>query len=237
MPQAVFDLDALAAYLHMTPGQIKRLVERGKIPGRKVGGDWRFSKSEIHHWLERRIGLSEDDQELADMESLLQRAATNLEPEEVRLVEMLPVEAIAIPLPARTPSSVHRQIAQLAAETGWLWDPDQMAEATQEREEMHTTAMDIGVALIHPRRPLPSILGQAFVALGIVHGGIPFGGGHGNLTDIFFLICSTDDRTHLRTLARLSRVVTTPGLLDTLRAAPDPPAARAIIVAAEAELD
>ena len=41
----------------------------------------------------------------------------------------------------------------------------------------------------------------------------------GQLTDIFFLICSTDDSQHLRTLARLSRLVSSPGFLAALREA------------------
>ena len=50
---------------------------------------------------------------------------------------------------------------------------------------MHSTALDNGVALLHPRRPMPAILAEAVLALGITPGGIPFGSG-GSLTDIFF---------------------------------------------------
>jgi excisionase family DNA binding protein len=53
-----FDVDSLAAYLHMMPPQIARLAERGKIPSRRVGGQWKFSRAEVHHWLEQRIGFS-----------------------------------------------------------------------------------------------------------------------------------------------------------------------------------
>jgi len=42
---------------------------------------------------------------------------------------------------------------------------------------------DIGVALLHPRRPQASILGEAVLALGITGQGIPFGGTSG-LTDL-----------------------------------------------------
>ena len=31
-----FDIDSLAAYLHLTPQQVARLADRGKLPGRKV---------------------------------------------------------------------------------------------------------------------------------------------------------------------------------------------------------
>jgi PTS system nitrogen regulatory IIA component len=50
------------------------------------------------------------------------------------------------------------------------------------------------------------------------------------------LILSVDDRSHLRTLARLSRILGQPGFLDGLRAAPDPKAAHRLIALADEEL-
>jgi PTS system nitrogen regulatory IIA component len=55
MAQEDFDIDSLAVFLHMMPAAVLKLAERGKLPGRRVGGDWRFSAAEIHHWLEDRI--------------------------------------------------------------------------------------------------------------------------------------------------------------------------------------
>ena len=111
-------------------------------------------------------------------------------------------------------------MTELAAEAHLLWDAAKMAEAVRAREEMHSTALDNGVALLHPRRPMPAILAEAVLALGISQGGIPFGTG-GRLTDIFFLICSTSDHEHLRILARLSRVINDQEFLASLRAAED----------------
>jgi len=62
-----FDIDSLAKYLHITPAQVTKLADRGNLPGRKVGGQWVFSQHEIHHWLEDRIGAS-DDVELVEVE-------------------------------------------------------------------------------------------------------------------------------------------------------------------------
>ena len=45
----------------MSPAAVTKLAERGKVPARRVGGDWRFSAAEIHHWLEDRIGASDED--------------------------------------------------------------------------------------------------------------------------------------------------------------------------------
>ncbi len=230
MADDYFDLDSLSAYLHLGVGQVARLVERGKLPGRRVAGQWRFSPAEINQWLEARIALPEDE-ELLQMDSILQLDESSPSFEPISLAEMLPVESIDVPLAARTRGSVISELVETAARTGWLWDAPKMIEAVRQRESLHPTAMENGVALLHPRRPLTNILGQAFLAFGRTERGIPFGGR--NLTDLFFLICSIDDRGHLRTLSRLSQVLSKDDVLTQLRAAADANAVREIIAAAE----
>jgi PTS system nitrogen regulatory IIA component len=230
-----FDIDTLAAYLHTTPQRISRLADRGKLPGRKVAGRWRFSPAEVHHWLENRIGAS-DEEELVEMEGVLSRSAEPGAEAPVVLAELLPREAIAVPLAARTKNSVITKMTELAAGTGLLWDAAQMAEAVRAREKMHPTALDIGVALLHPRRPMPSILGQSLLALGVTPSGIPFGGTRGGLTDVFLLICSENDQRHLRILARISRLIGDSAFLAALRAAPDAQAAHELIDEHESKL-
>lgn len=233
MAEEDFDVQSLATYLHLTPAQVSRLADRGKIPARRIGGDWRFSAAEVHHWLEDRIGLS-DEAELVEVEEVLSRQ--NASEPEITISELLPLEAVAVPLAARTQGSVIRSMTDLAADTGLLWDPKKMAQAVKAREEMHPTALDNGVALLHPRRPLSNILAEPLLALGITSQGIPFGGGRGILTDIFFLICSTEDREHLRILARLSRLINDTEFLAALRTAPDAQTAHDLIAARDAEI-
>jgi PTS system nitrogen regulatory IIA component len=229
-----FDIDSLAVYLHLTPQQVSRMADRGKLPGRKIAGRWRFAEAEIHHWLEDRIGLS-DEEALVQVENVLDRHRGEAE-EVVSISELLPVEAIAVPLTGRTRNSIILKMSELAAETGLLWDAARMAEAVRDRENLHPTALDNGVALLHPRRPLPAILAEAFLALGRTYQGIPFGGGRGGLTDVFFLICSTDDRGHLRTLARLSRLLNDDSFLEGIRDAEDAASMHSWIVQRESEL-
>ena len=235
MPTEDFDIDRLAAYLHLTPQVVTRMADRGKLPGRKIAGQWRFSRAEIHHWLEERIGAA-DEEELVNVEGVLRRNRGPDDAENIILADLLLPEAIAVPLAARTRDKVIRAMVDLAAGTGFLWDPEKMGDAVRDREEMQSTAMENGLALLHPRRPMSGILGQAFMAFGRTSTGIPFGGGFGNLTDLFFLICSVDDRGHLRTLARLARVLGSPGVLEALREVEDGVAAHRVIAEAEAEL-
>jgi len=131
--------------------------------------------------------------------------------------------------------SVFSAMVELVAATGLLWDPEKMEEAVRAREDLYPTALDNGVALLHPRRPMPAILAQPVLGLGVTRSGIPFGGNRGAMTDVFFLICSTDDRGHLRTLARLSKVLGAPAFLEGLRQAPNAAAVHQLIADTEAE--
>jgi nitrogen PTS system EIIA component len=206
-----FDLESLAAYLHLQVEQVVRLVERGKVPGRRVAGGWRFSPGEIHHWLEARIGASDE----------LELRVPVADVELVTLAELMPLSAIEVPLAARTRNSVITSMVDIAHRTGWLWDPESMAEAVRAREDLHPTTLETGVALLHPRRPLATMLERPLVAYGRTERGMPFASQRGQLTDLYFLVCSTTDRQHLRTLARLSRMLAEPLFLETLRGADD----------------
>ncbi|MBX7166389.1 MAG: PTS sugar transporter subunit IIA [Pirellulales bacterium] len=236
MAESDFTIETLAAYLRLDPGDVVRMAERDRLPGRKVGGSWRFAPAEIHQWMERQIHHS-TDAELMNMETVLQspwpEAPDDAQP---LLTTLLAPEAIALPLAARTRGAVIRGMVELAANTGHLWDPEKMTATVQQREELYPTALDQGVALLHPRRPMPSILAQPLLALGITPNGIPFGNPAGHMTDIFFLICSTDEREHLRTLARLCRLLCEPDFLGALRGCADPQAVRRLLDERERQL-
>ncbi len=228
------DVAQLAAYLHLTPDQVTKMVVRKKIPGRKVGGAWRFNEAEIHHWLETRIGASEGD-ELEKVQAVLDRAKDETVTDRL-ISDLCSIETIAVPMNARTKGSVIRTICDLATESGMMWDAVAMAEAVAAREQMHPTALDCGVALLHPRRPQTSILADSMIALGVCPAAIPFAD-RGQLTDIFFLICSYDDTVHLRILAKLSRMITQTKMLDQIRTAQSASEAWQAIDQAEQSID
>jgi len=235
MAEDDFGIDRLADYLHLDVSKVQRMSDRGLLPGRRVAGEWRFSRAEIHHWIESRMGVL-DDVELEQLEAALRRSRPVSAESTISITDMLPLEAIEVPLAARTRSSAISAMVKVAARTGWLWDPEKMVDAVRQREDMYPTALDTGVALLHPRRPLPAALAQPFLALGRTDSGIPFGGARGALTSIFFLICSVDDQGHLRTLARLSRLIGDAALLADLRAAPDAVTVHEIIAERERRL-
>lgn len=208
------DLAQIAQYLHITPAQVEKMVARGRLPARRVGGQWRFNEAEIHHWLEEQIGASDDSLELQRVQRVVDRITSQSSDRELH--ELCTIDTIEIPLRARTRGSVIREMCDLVAKSGLMWDPAAMAEAVKSREQMHPTALDCGVALLHPRRPQTSILADTLVGLAVSQAPIPFSDA-GHMTDVFFLICSYDDASHLRTLAKVSRLIAMESFLDRLR--------------------
>ena len=235
MADGTLDVDQLAAYLHVGPQQVIKLAERGELPGRKVSGSWRFSEAEVHGWLENRIGAS-GSEELTKVQAVVDRWSDS-HSTVIRLVDLLQVESIEIPLAARTPKAVIRRMCELAEGTGLLWDVPKMVEAVQAREELHPTALDCGVSLLHPRRPQSSILGGPMLALGVLSSALPFGNRGGHLTDVFFLICSTDDRVHLQVLAKLSRLLTHTQFLEEIHQVSSASEAHQLLERCEQEID
>jgi PTS system nitrogen regulatory IIA component len=225
------DIEQLAAYLQRDARELGKLASRGLLPARKVGGEWRFARAEINHWVETQIH-GYDEKQLAAIE----RGNHAGGEDEPLLSTLLSEATIAVPLPAATRTSVLRELVALAERSWQVYDPETVYVAIKQREELASTALPFGVALPHPRRPLPDALGEHVMAFGRTGTGIPFGGPHGELTDLFFLILCRDDRTHLRVLARLTRLLLQPGLLEMLRSVETAAEAYEKIAAAEQAL-
>jgi PTS system nitrogen regulatory IIA component len=231
MGNDMMDLTQLAAYLHRDAREVSKLASRGRLPGHKVGGEWRFARAEIDQWLEGQLPGYTDKQ----LTALETRGHVEAE-QEALVTQLLRPESMAVPLPARSRSSVLRELVALAGQTFHVYDPDAILEAIQQREELASTALPTGVAIPHPRRALAKALGDSVMAYGRTVSGIPFNEPSGTLTDIFFLICCQDDRTHLQVLARLSRLLLRPGFVDSLRAADTVEETWDLLAAAERDL-
>lgn len=225
------NIEQLAVYLRRDVRDVSKWASRGYLPGQKVSGEWRFHPVEINHWIETQMHAY-TEQEL----QALEQGSNARQKEEPLLAVLLSEATTAVPLKAGTRGSVLRALISVAEQSGQIYDSDAILTALRAREEMGSTALESGVAIPHPRRPLPNALGESVVAYGRTATGIPFGGARGGETDIFFLVCCRDDRTHLRVLARLSRLLLRPQFLDGLRAAQTPAETYHLIEEAERDL-
>jgi len=211
-----FDLPELAQFLQRDARDLEKMAARGRLPGRRVGGEWKFNRSDVHHWLEESFH-SFSDQQLRSVEQGVHRGRPRPSGLTHLVGDLLTEETVEVPLNARTAPGVLRELVEVA-NRGWqIYQPDVVLAHLREREELATTALEGGIALPHPRRLPADVLGDSMVAYGRTSSGIPFGAPHGELTDIYFLVLLRDVETHLQVLARLARMIQRPGFLPALR--------------------
>lgn len=227
------DLAQLAAYLQRDVREVTKLASRGHLPGQKVGGVWRFASTEINYWIETQMHAY-TEQELAALERTSGASSVAAEP---LVASLLSERTVAVPLVAATKASVLKELVHLAEQSWQIYDTDALLTAIKQREDLASTAMANGVAVPHPHRPLsPRAQGDAVIAFARTPGGIPYGAPDGGLTDLFFLVSCRGADTHLRVLARLSRMMLQPGFLEALRQADTATEAQQILERTERDL-
>ena len=210
LSQEYINIGQLAAYLGWSPRFIEGLVRGEHLPGFEVDGQWRFRRDDVVDWLEQKIQTLDTARvsELeANLESSLLADGTFRTTRTDRLTSRFPAESIVLDVPASTKLELLHAITGVAAGTGLLTDEDHLLSSLVDRESLCSTAMPGGVALCHPRRPIPSIIERQFLCFIRTAQPIDYGAEDGEGTSLFFLLCTPDDRSHLHGIARLARIL------------------------------
>lgn len=232
-------LAEVAAYLGWTPRFVERLAVGGKLPGREVDGIWRFKRSDLVDWLDQKIQTL-DLAQVADLEhrfeSELEKEGLLPRPHPAPLATRLTKTGVDLHLEATQKADVLKGIVNLAAKAGLLADPALLLSSLVEREALCSTALPGGVAIVHPRRPLPAAIRGPVLVFARTTEPVEFGAPDGERTQLFILIATLDEREHLHALARLVRVLQGGGL-EALRKAESPEALIAVLRGRELEID
>ncbi len=232
MPYRTFGIDEVARYLHLSRNDIERLVKDNAIPFERHGDRLVFRKVEIDAWASQRI-LGLQGRPLAEYHQKSSRSAQQIVPHEAVMPDIIRPEFIEPAMTAKTKASVLRQMVALAEKTGRVCDPQALLEGLEAREELCSTGIPGGLALLHARNPESYLFEALFLALGRTIQEIPFGAPDGQPTNLFFLLGSPDDRMHLHMLARLCMMAQKTDLLAVLRQALDATGMYDCILAAE----
>jgi PTS system nitrogen regulatory IIA component len=208
----LFTPKQLAEYLQLSARTVYRLLERNELPGVRVGGQWRFRKSQVDHWLDRRLpGL--ESTELRELSAPTDGAAPPT------LSELLEPRNVVFGLPAGEPEQVVRGFVQRLVFPEPV-DQALLIQRVLEREAMCSTALPDGVALLHTPRIRQRVLAvHDFLAVGRLETPIRFGALDGSLTDTLVLVLARGERTHLLLLAKMARLFRETGFVPTLRGA------------------
>ncbi len=214
MPHRSLTLEEFARHAGMDVNDVRRLAEAGKLPADRVGGTWRFHEAGLTEWLQSEMPrLDQDRLRAIERAMTLADAAAGTE----RVVEaesgdrivrsLMRPQLVDLEMPARTSASALRELCAIVDRAELLYDGDGLLESLREREKMCSTALGSGIAIPHPRQPMPYATAEPLIAVGRVDGGIGFGEATGDLTRLFFLICCQSSFHHLQVLARLMRIL------------------------------
>lgn len=220
MPHTLLSLEEAADYLHLDRSDVRSLAVHGEIPCEMQGDRIVFRQGKLKEWSSQRIlGLRGKHLQEYHSRGVLHRH--NLAPDAAILTELSDPEFMEARLEARSKPAVLRAMTEVAERTGYLYDPDDLCKELREREDLCSTGIDGGAALLHPRHHDPYMVEDSFVCIGRTQTPIPFGAPDGGKTDVFFLVCCQDDRTHLHVLSRLCILCHACTVLDDLRQAAD----------------
>jgi PTS system nitrogen regulatory IIA component len=213
-------LEEVAKMLGADARRVERMAKRGEIPCQKVSGQLRFNRAEITEWLQRTMGaMSHENLAEVDAGITTQRQTQQ---DEAIITPLLRPEAVSTSLGSRTKNSALRELVVLAETTGMVVDAKTLLDAVIHREELCSTAIEHGIGIPHPRRPLPDAIAGPILVVARTGRGLAFGAPDGRLTTLFFLTASQDDRHHLHSLARLCRMLRDEDFVSRLAAAETP---------------
>jgi PTS system nitrogen regulatory IIA component len=208
----LFTPKQLAEYLQLSSRTVYRLLERNELPGVRVGGQWRFRKSQVDDWLDRRLQRLDT----AQLGELSTDSGGAVPP---TLSVLLEPRNVVFGLPAGEPEPVVRGFVQRLSFPEPV-DQELLVQRILEREAMCSTALPDGVALLHTPRVRDRVLAvHDFLAVAKLDAPIPFGALDGSLVDTLVLVLARGESTHLRLLAKMARLCREPGFVAQLRSA------------------
>jgi PTS system nitrogen regulatory IIA component len=220
MPFRFLNSAEAAQYLSLAPAHLERLVKDDAIPFQKRGERLVFNRSDLDAWVSQRI-LSSNAERLSEFVQHRRGQEASRYAHQPLIPDLIGPAQIDPEMQAKTKPSILREMAALAAATGWVFDQVELTECLVAREEIGSTALPGGLALLHPQAQQPYLFERSFLMLGRVIQPIHFGCGDGQPTDLFFLLCCQDPTLHLHALARLCLMAQEVDLLPELRAALD----------------
>jgi len=194
----VLTVREVADILKLHPRTVTKMVRSGELPASRIGRVWRFEESVVLQWFNDHLRGTSRSAEATEAPGHLWNGTT-------RVAELLQEQTVQYTTERRTKREVFEALAALAARISPIPDYQRLVQSLTEREAMCPTALEGGVAFPHPRHPLGH-LRRPVLSLLVLRHGVDFGAPDDEPTQIFVLVCSPDDRAHVKILSHLARI-------------------------------
>jgi len=141
----IMTIEEVADYLRVSERTVYEWAKKGEVPCGKIGTSWRFKRSEIQKWVDRRLGkpLAVDS------------------PISISLSRVLTPKRCVILNKATKAETLSEMIGVLAA-APQISNKDELAAAISSREQLMSTGIGLGIGLPHVRLASVSDIVMAF---------------------------------------------------------------------------
>lgn len=153
----------------------------------------------------------------------------------MKITELLTPAAITIDMQATDKNSALVELTDAVIELSSELDREEVLRVLNERERLGSTGIGDGVAIPHGKlKNIDNLL----LAFGCSKSGVDFDSMDGKPAHLFFLLLAPEESVgiHLKTLARISKLLKNPGVRNSLLAAADADDLIRIIAAEEERL-
>ena len=186
----IMTLEEVSDYLRISEKTVKEWVNKGELPGGKLGTSWRFRREDIEQWVRRQLApaRSPDYPKGYSMQALLRR-------DRVFLLE------------ASSKTELLNALIDAASDLDGVASRAQLADAVFSREELMSTGIGLSVGVPHARLP-----GIKHVSLFLARNRTPIedyeslDGAPVQLV-VFILAGKAQHREHLKALASISKLM------------------------------
>lgn len=196
-----------AALLTVSEKTIYRWIKQDLIPVYKLNESYRFNKSELLEWaLSRRMGVPVSAYEEPESRTLPLPS----------LVEALENGGVFYRIEGNSRNAVLKNMVRelrLPPET----DRDYLEKALIARENLASTGLGQGIAVPHPRNPLPLHLNEPSLSLSFLEQPVDYQALDGQPVSVLFTLLSPTARMQLHLLSRLCFVLRDGGFQAALQ--------------------
>ncbi len=204
----------VARFLGQSLPDTRKAIKSSMLKGINKHGDVVFHREDVLNWFaDNFTSLTSERLMRADYSSA---DGAGLDPFSCGITHLLTESEIQFPGKTSTRSSILRYISLKAVELGAIYDAAELRGQLELREEVVSTALKCGAALIHPLEINRMYIEKELLLLVISPHPLPFGEPSGRLTSLFFLLLFPNSHRHVHILARLNRLLRSSEFIDAI---------------------
>lgn len=202
----ILTLKELADYLRVNERTILRMLKAGQIQGVKIGGQWRFNGSQID-----QLFFPETPPTGPDVVPLKDFTRSRLS---IPLSRLFKEDRMFFDMTATDVEGVVNELCEPFARKTLLLDLHELKSRLLAREKLLSTGVGKGLAIPHPRDPLPTLREPAILIFGRSTKGVEYLAVDGKPVHLFFLLCCQNIELHLHMMGILACMLQDNAFLD-----------------------